>query len=267
VLVDGAGTWVVAWASNDSLGNSIGTDYDILTSHSDDGGATWSPVAVLNLNAASDAGDDRNPSLAFDAQNHWVCVWHSTDTLNNTIGTDTDILAAVSDDGGLTWNAPGALHESAATDLSTTIDEFAMIVSDATGAFLTAWESRNSLDNTIGTDRDILFARFARPDCNDNTLPDARETDCNENAVPDDCDIDLGTSLDADRNGVPDECEKPGRDCPADVVKSGVVNIDDLLVVINGWGATGANIADLNGSGLVDIDDLLMVINGWGPCP
>jgi hypothetical protein len=38
-------------------------------------------------------------------------------------------------------------------------------------------------------------------------------------------------------------------------------------VVINGWGATGANIADLNGSGLVDIDDLLMVINGWGPCP
>jgi hypothetical protein len=58
--------------------------------------------------------------------------------------------------------------------------------------------------------------------------------------------------------------------CPADIFPSGgngVVNIDDLLTVINNWGATGANPADITGNNIVDIDDLLAVINGWGPCP
>jgi hypothetical protein len=26
-------------------------------------------------------------------------------------------------------------------------------------------------------------------------------------------------------------------------------------------------LGDANGSGIVDIDDLLMIINAWGPCP
>jgi hypothetical protein len=55
--------------------------------------------------------------------------------------------------------------------------------------------------------------------------------------------------------------------CPADIAGGdGNVNIDDLLVVINAWGATSGP-ADVNQSGLVDIDDLLAVINGWGACP
>jgi hypothetical protein len=53
----------------------------------------------------------------------------------------------------------------------------------------------------------------------------------------------------------------------ADPNSDGLVNIDDLLLVINNWNNTGPNIGDLNGSGTVDIDDLLIVINGWGICP
>lgn len=61
-------------------------------------------------------------------------------------------------------------------------------------------------------------------------------------------------------------------DCPADVHPpggNGCVNIDDLLMIVNGWGRPGA--ADIGpspaicgGEGHTDIDDLLMVINGWG---
>jgi hypothetical protein len=54
--------------------------------------------------------------------------------------------------------------------------------------------------------------------------------------------------------------------CIADVTGNTIVNIDDLLIIINGWGNRGGQ-ADLNGSGFVDIDDLLEVINAWGPCP
>lgn len=54
--------------------------------------------------------------------------------------------------------------------------------------------------------------------------------------------------------------------CPADVSGAdGVVNIDDLLGVINSWGAAGGP-ADVTGNGIVNIDDLLAVINAWGAC-
>jgi hypothetical protein len=54
---------------------------------------------------------------------------------------------------------------------------------------------------------------------------------------------------------------------PVDVDCNGVVNIDDLLIVINSWGQTGPPgtiPADVNDDGVVNIDDLLLVINNWG---
>jgi hypothetical protein len=50
-----------------------------------------------------------------------------------------------------------------------------------------------------------------------------------------------------------------------DVTADGLVNIDDLLAVIDAWGAcpSGACPADLVSSGVVDIDDLLFVIDHW----
>jgi hypothetical protein len=58
--------------------------------------------------------------------------------------------------------------------------------------------------------------------------------------------------------------------CPPDVVPNGVVDVDDLLMMINKWGMddTYCDIAPQpTGDGTVNVDDLLMVINGWGPCP
>jgi hypothetical protein len=68
--------------------------------------------------------------------------------------------------------------------------------------------------------------------------------------------------------------------CLADIAPSpngnGVVNVDDLLGVINGWGqcpavpppgTCPADISPPGGNGVVNVDDLLAVINAWGPCP
>lgn len=56
VTTDGAGNWVAVWESNDSLGGTVGTDYDILVSRSTDAGTVeqqcrigfrqrlWAPV-------------------------------------------------------------------------------------------------------------------------------------------------------------------------------------------------------------------------------
>jgi hypothetical protein len=50
------------------------------------------------------------------------------------------------------------------------------------------------------------------------------------------------------------------------VAGNGIINIDDLLTIINGWGTCDQCIADIDGDDDVDIDDLLAVINGWGAC-
>jgi hypothetical protein len=57
--------------------------------------------------------------------------------------------------------------------------------------------------------------------------------------------------------------------CDADVAPApngdGLVNVDDLTLVILTWGPGGAGDAD--GNGTVDVDDLIAVILAWGVCP
>jgi hypothetical protein len=56
--------------------------------------------------------------------------------------------------------------------------------------------------------------------------------------------------------------------CPADLDGSGGVDVNDLVLVILGWGPcpTGGDCADVNGDGMVDVIDLVEVITNWGPC-
>ena len=116
VSTDGAGNWVAAWRSSDSLGGTIGTDGDILVSRSTDAGSSWTAPAPLNTNAASDSGLDNDPQITTDAVGNWVAVWHSDDSLGGTIGTDHDILLSRSTDAGSTWTAPAPLNSNAGSD-------------------------------------------------------------------------------------------------------------------------------------------------------
>lgn len=43
-----------------------------------------------------------------------------------------------------------------------------------------------------------------------------------------------------------------------------IVDVDDLIMVVNSWGQTGAGIADPTDDNKVDVDDLLLIINQWG---
>ena len=157
VATDGAGHWVVAWYSNDTLGGTVGTDYDIFVVRSSDNGTTWTPPAALNTNATSDSGYDGVPHVTTDATGHWVAVWNSEDTLGGTIGTDSDILVARSADNGATWTAPAALNTTAATDSGS--DGSPDVAADGAGHWVAVWSSNDDLDGTIDPDYDIFTAR------------------------------------------------------------------------------------------------------------
>lgn len=48
-----------------------------------------------------------------------------------------------------------------------------------------------------------------------------------------------------------------------DINNDGLINVDDLLILLNDWGLTHTS-ADLNGDGVVNVDDLLILLNNWG---
>ena len=58
--------------------------------------------------------------------------------------------------------------------------------------------------------------------------------------------------------------------CVGDIASphNGMVDIDDLVLVITSWGPGGGDgPADLNHDHIVNIDDLVLVITHWGMCP
>jgi Neuraminidase (sialidase) len=147
------------WASWDSLGDTIGTDYDILVARSTDDGVTWTAPVALNTNAASDSGDDRapvgppGPQVTTDGQGNWVAAWYSDDSLEGTVDTDRDIFFSRSSDAGATWTAPAALNSNAATDFGN--DGQPQVTTDGAGNWVAVWASWFSL----GTDADIVVSR------------------------------------------------------------------------------------------------------------
>jgi Neuraminidase (sialidase) len=156
VTTDGQGAWVAVWHSEDSLGDTIGRDFDILVARSTDDGVTWTAPAALNANAASDDGEDRWPQVTTDGQGAWVAVWISWDPLGDTIGRDADILVARSTDDGVTWSAPAALNANASTDMGH--DGGPQVTTDGQGAWSAVWHSDDPLGDTNGIDFDILVA-------------------------------------------------------------------------------------------------------------
>lgn len=156
IAADHNGNWVAVWASTESLGSTLGGDRDIFVARSSDSGLTWSAPMVLNTNAASDRGFDNSPDIASDGHGRWLAVWSSGDSRGGTIGTDSDILSALSDDNGVTWSDPQPLNSNAADDVAA--DSVPRLTTDGHGNWVTLWASTATFDRTIGFDRDIFVA-------------------------------------------------------------------------------------------------------------
>ncbi len=151
-----AGVWVVVWQVVGAGDLGLGRDVDIVFSRSSDDGKHWTAPRPLAERFASDRSEDRQPSIATDGRGSWIVAWTSTDDLGGKSRKDRDIHFAVSTDNALTWSAPRALNSNAAIDWGD--DEAADVASDHKGRWVVVWQSADSLGNTKGGDRDILFA-------------------------------------------------------------------------------------------------------------
>ena len=169
VASDGAGTWVVTWSTSDiedGTPSPLGEDNDLLFARSTDGGASWSPAAPLNTNAATDKGEDVLVDIANDGAGTWLAVWQSDDTLGRTLDTDTDVLVSWSSDSA-TWSPPEPLDRDAAGDSNVELerhDEWPRIVSDGAGTWMATWH-QEAFASLANDPADILIARGPTPGC------------------------------------------------------------------------------------------------------
>ncbi len=146
-MTDGAGTWIAVWSSGDDLGGTIGTDDDIFYSRSVDDGVSWSPVAVLNSDAATDGTkDDVEPEMATDGSGTWVATW----------GWSSRVGVSSSFDNGLTWT-PVVLAD--VFDLETTlVEKRPTIATDGAGKWLLVWAGVDPGGNSgTGNDDDLFL--------------------------------------------------------------------------------------------------------------
>ncbi len=148
IATDGKGLWIAVWASDDSLGNTIGNDKDILYARSTNNGATWTDPKPLNTNAGGDSAGDSVPRIAADGEGHWIVVW----TVGDTVGSIPDTFFARSIDNGDNWSSPAFLTNGA----TTAADYAPTVATDRLGHWVAAWESYPAPDYRAA---DILVTR------------------------------------------------------------------------------------------------------------
>ena len=97
------------------------------------------------------------PQVVASKSDTWIAVWHSDDSLADTVGDDNDIFLTRSRDKGHTWSHPRALNTNAGDDSGD--DRLPSIATDGKGDWIVVWQSTDTLEGTIRRDLDILYAR------------------------------------------------------------------------------------------------------------
>ncbi|HYB98153.1 MAG TPA: DUF4215 domain-containing protein, partial [Candidatus Limnocylindrales bacterium] len=154
LATDGSGVWVASWHSNDNLGGTKGTDFEIFAATATAPTFAWSPqVRVTDATPGTPELDDE-PSLATNGLGDWIVAWRSQNTLGGTIGSDNDILYSVSTDAGATWTPAAPLNNDADTDVGS--NGAVEIAADGAGTFRAAWQTEAF--TSPGGSKDIVAA-------------------------------------------------------------------------------------------------------------
>jgi len=145
IATDGDGNWVVVWRTNDTLGDTIGSDYDIVFARSEDNGVTWSNPLPLNPDAASESFVHVGANIETDGT-AWVATYFKSN----------DLYAVRSADGGQTWGAEVFLGVAFVETFPDT--PAARLDGDGAGNWIIVWCKGNQFSGA-GTDVDVQLSR------------------------------------------------------------------------------------------------------------
>jgi hypothetical protein len=248
VVAGGDGRWMAVW-------QVMSGDVDVFGATTTDDGLSWSAPFAVNTDAATDVEDDLVPRIATDGLNYAV-VWVTDKPVQPLIGSDDDVVMAISSDLGATWSAPVAVNLGAPGRYGEDVSPD--LVTDGLGQWVAAWTSTDPLWHTVGSDRDLLAAAATGPDSDGDGIPDGEELhvtdtdgdglfdgqeDVNQNGVVDAGETDA-TDPDSDGDGFSDGEEVAAGTDPLDAldspfVPSPVLTLPAAGLVILSWLVVG----------------------------
>lgn len=117
-----------------------------------------------------------------------------------------------------------------------------------------------TIESFDGLSHSQIVARYAVTESGGGTGVDLADVGLSQISY-----VRISNPLNAQENIEVDAVSDASPRLAGDVNLDGIVNIDDLLLLINAWGtlAPGSAPADFDNNGVVDIDDLLAIVNGW----
>jgi hypothetical protein len=145
IATDGTGNWVVVWRTNNTLGDTIGSDYDIVFARSEDNGATWSTPLPLNQDAVSESFVHIGANIETDGT-AWVATYFK----------GNDLYAVRSADGGQTWGSEVFLGAAFVETFPDT--PAARLDGDGAGNWVVVW-CKGTQFSGAGTDVDVQVSR------------------------------------------------------------------------------------------------------------
>jgi len=155
---------------------------------SNDMGLNWNGAQLINPGGFTDHGFSGDTLIFVDPLGIWTILGPSQNTLDGTIGTDTDILYSRSSDNGMTWTNLQILNSDAAVD-GTRGDIEVQIAIDNVGRWITAWISGHHIQIGVDGDLDIFSSSgsFQCDDCDGDGFGFPGEVTCPFGDSPD-CD-------------------------------------------------------------------------------
>jgi len=155
------------YAASDDNGNIIavmteeyyeafGSDTDVIYTYSNDNGASFSEIQLINPDDTVDSGSSVDARIVTDKKGTWVAIWNSNDDIGNN-GTDNDIVFAISTNNGESFSAPQTLNPESLTDGSNIRDSGPSLAMED-NIWTVVWTSYLVIDGDVGTDRDVVFS-------------------------------------------------------------------------------------------------------------
>lgn len=149
----GDGMWLAIWQSKRV--EPVLNNRDVLAARSYDAGATWTAPADVRTDATTDVFEEYSPQVATDGGGNWVVAWDGHDGITDPDALDTDVFAALSTDGALTWRPTALVHAGEETDSGG--DQLATVAADGKSNWVVAWTSDNIIGGGAGPDGEILY--------------------------------------------------------------------------------------------------------------
>jgi hypothetical protein len=139
LLTDFDGNRFVLWMSGPA------TERTVQRAQYDEEMEKWSDPAQVG--GAFEA--DEIPQISVDDDGNMMMVWSSRNTLNDTIGSDPDILFSHYQPVNDVWHAPATVNEDATTDGDLDLDGYPQIVADGQGGWIASWSQLHHTGSRI----------------------------------------------------------------------------------------------------------------------